>query len=164
MNSCLQLVLSLPYLPFISKKLLNRNLMWYTCDYRKQLTPFLWYRTFSSKQPIDHVQKLASYHSKIVSTYLQTSTHQLFISTLSCQVAPTFSIGTGVGLLRSVCILSQLWFDLMYSTPISNWPWCHLIIKLRSVCFWVTQFSPHQFSYDREVIQSHSSYWKYIIR
>ena len=40
-------------------------------------------------------------------------------------------------------ISRQLWFDLIYSPPISNWPWHHPVGGLQSVSLWVNStFSP----------------------
>ena len=51
------------------------------------------------------------------------------------QVTPIFSRGLVVGQIHSVCILSQLLLDLIYSLPNSNRPLRHPVGWLHSVCF-----------------------------
>ena len=53
----------------------------------------------------------------------------------SCLLEVSALPSSSFGWLNSVCILSQLWSDLVYSQPISNWPWRHPFRRLHSVYF-----------------------------
>ena len=82
-------------------------------------------------------EKLASAHSKRVSTTLQALTHWISHSKFSCQLNPR---------CQEVRELDNFtWFVSWYSYDstqsntrlIYNWPWCHPVGQLYLVSFWV---------------------------
>ena len=119
------------YPPFVLWEGLNQNPQRYTRDYSNQVTHISQFRPFSSKGPISYLWKTPLVPFK-TSFGHSSSFYSLSLSfNIFLPIDPTVSRGSGFGQLHSVYFSSHLWFDPMYSLPISNWPLCH------PVYFWV---------------------------
>ena len=132
-NSCLDIVPALSHPPFILWKGLHQNPFWYTRDYTKKL-----FHVSRSGPIFFQAAYLPSTKTCLVSFKMCFNHSPRFdLPNLSFGIFspsnPILSRGPGVGRLQLVHISSQLLFDSIYSHPISNWPWCHPVVKLHPV-------------------------------
>ena len=100
-------------------------------------------RPISSKWPFAYLRKTChvSFKTSFVHSSRFNSPPLSFKKTFPSY--PTLSRGPEVGWLHLFHISNHLWFNLIDSPPISNWPWCHPVGRLHPVSLLVNNtFSP----------------------
>ena len=134
-HSWLQLIPSITYPPFVLSTGINQNPWWYTRDYTKLLTQVSRYRPISSKRPISYLQQKCLISFNICFNHSSSFNFLTISFGIFFARDPTLLRSLRVGIIHPFYISIQLLLDLIYSPPISNWPWCHQVRQLLQVVF-----------------------------